>query len=573
MDIFHIREELKFKSIRDIPLRVTFYARVSSERDEQLNSLKNQTQYYEDYIKSNPKWTYIKGYIDEGISGITTNKRENFHKMIDDAMAGNFDYIVTKEISRFARNTLDSIGYTRKLLSNGVAVFFQNDNINTLDEDSEFRLTIMAGVAQDEVRKLSSRVKFGHKQAIKNGVVLGNSHLYGYDKEKGRLIINDNEAKMIRFIFEEYASGTMSTPKIENALYEMGYRNYKGGKINRGVIQHIITNPKYKGYYVGNKVKIVDMFTKKQKFLPENEWVMFKDNEGEIVPAIVSEELWNEANRIYKIRSETIKNRRSSYKEDNLFTGKIICTDDGSPYWLKQRYDRNGNNNSRWVCSNKLKHGTANCKSFAIMERELLDILVSIIKELSGNFDEVIDRFIKIYEKSSQAVDYSGEIQQLNEEIDKINRKKDKLLEYNLDGKISDVEFVRRNDSLNDNLKELETEINKLNEQQNNNRLQLNEIYGIKKNLTRFSVIEQEDLTQNVINLFVDKILAEPIDEHHMNLKIILNTGETQNKVYEKTGIINENTCVCSGYMFKIMFESPEVFEYYWNKANNVKGD
>ena len=192
------------------------------------------------------------------------------------------------------------------------------------------------------------------------------------------------------------------------------------------------------------------------------------------------------------------------------------------------------------------------------MERELLDILVSIIKELSGNFDEVIDRFIKIYEKSSQAVDYSGEIQQLNEEVDKINRKKDKLLEYNLDGKISDVEVVRRNDSLNDNLKELETEINKLNEQQNNNRLQLNEIYGIKKNLTRFSVIEQEDLTQNVINLFVDKILAEPIDEHHMILKIILITGEAQSKVYEKAGSINKNACVRSGYMFKKMIEAQE---------------
>ncbi len=335
MEIFRIREELKIRPIREIPLRVTYYARVSSERDEQLNSLKNQTQYYEDYIKSNPRWTYVEGYVDEGISGISTQKRENFHRMIEDAIAGKFDYIVTKEISRFARNTLDSISYTRKLLSNGVAVFFQNDNINTLDEDSEFRLTIMAGVAQDEVRKLSSRVKFGHKQAIKNGVVLGNSHLYGYDKEKGRLTVNEEEAEMVRFIFESYAGGEMTTPKIENALYEMGWRNYKGGRIDRGVIQHIITNPKYKGYYVGNKVKVIDMFTKKQAFLPEEEWVMYKDEEK--VPAIVSEELWERANCIYKMRGDIIKNRRSSFKTDNLFTGKIICEADGCAYWLKAR--------------------------------------------------------------------------------------------------------------------------------------------------------------------------------------------------------------------------------------------
>lgn len=558
MDIFSIREELKYKSIRDIPLRVTFYARVSSEKDEQLNSLKNQTEYYEEYIKSNPKWVYVSGYIDEGISGITTNKRENFHKMIDDALSGKFDYIVTKEISRFARNTLDSIGYTRKLLSNGVAVFFQNDNINTLDEDSEFRLTIMAGVAQDEVRKLSSRIRFGHKQAIKNGVVLGNSHIYGYNKEKGRLTINEYEAKMVRFIFEKYAEGIMTTPKIENALYDMGYRNYKGGRINRGVVQHIITNPKYKGYYVGNKVKIVDMFTKKQKFLSEEEWVMFKDEQGCIVPAIVSEELWEEANRIYKIRSETIKNRRSSYKEDNLFTGKIICAVDEKPYWLKARIDRNGNNNSRWVCSHKLKNGSSSCKSFAIMERELLDILVNILQELSGNFDDIVNKFIQIYEKSMQSIDYTSEIKKLNDDIDKIIKKKDKILEYNLDGKISDDEFLRRNNILSDELKLLEQEIEKLEKQQENNKIKLDDIYELKKNLKRFEIIEKEDLTQNIINLFVDKIYAQPIDERHMELKIILNTGESQSRIYEKPLNSGDLLNVRSEHIFKKMIEAQE---------------
>ena len=137
MDIHEIRQKIKISSIYDIPMRVTFYARVSSEKDEQLNSLDNQISYYTDLIKSNKKWTYINGYIDEGISGISTQKRENFHQMIADAKIGMFDLIITKEISRFARNTLDSIKYTRELLNDGVGVFFQNDNINTLDEDNE----------------------------------------------------------------------------------------------------------------------------------------------------------------------------------------------------------------------------------------------------------------------------------------------------------------------------------------------------------------------------------------------------------------------------------------------------
>ena len=154
MDILKARELIKYQSINELPLRVAYYARVSTEKDEQLNSLKNQQIYYENYINNNINWTLVRGYIDEGISAITTKNRENFHRMIEDACNNEFDFIITKEISRFARNTLDSIQYTRLLLTKGVGVFFQNDNINTLDEDSEFRLTIMAGVAQDEVRKL-----------------------------------------------------------------------------------------------------------------------------------------------------------------------------------------------------------------------------------------------------------------------------------------------------------------------------------------------------------------------------------------------------------------------------------
>ena len=153
-----LREQIRQgKTIYDLPLRVTFYARVSTEKVEQQGSLENQIQYYTEFIQKNPNWTYVPGYIDEGISGTSTYKRDSFLRMIEDAKRGMFDFIITKEISRFSRNTLDSIQYTQELLDNNVGVLFQNDNINTLDSDSEFRLIVMAGVAQDEVRKLSER--------------------------------------------------------------------------------------------------------------------------------------------------------------------------------------------------------------------------------------------------------------------------------------------------------------------------------------------------------------------------------------------------------------------------------
>ena len=159
MDIHAVRQQLRTKSIYDIPLRVTYYARVSSESDEQLNSLENQIRYYEDLIRKNRAWTFVPGYIDEGLSGISTKKRENFNRMVEEAAEDRFDLVITKEISRFARNTLDSIQYTRQLLSYGVGVFFQNDNINTLDEDSELRLSIMSSLAPQDHRYLSTSVK------------------------------------------------------------------------------------------------------------------------------------------------------------------------------------------------------------------------------------------------------------------------------------------------------------------------------------------------------------------------------------------------------------------------------
>jgi DNA invertase Pin-like site-specific DNA recombinase len=167
------------KTIYDFPLRVTYYARVSTDKDERLNSLDNQKFYFDDFIKKCPNWTFAEGYIDEGISGTTAAKRDSFLRMVEDANQGLFDLILTKEISRFSRSTLDSIKYTQDLLSCGVGVLFQSDNINTILPDSELRLTIMASVAQEEVRKLSERVRFGMKRSIEKNRALGNSAIWG----------------------------------------------------------------------------------------------------------------------------------------------------------------------------------------------------------------------------------------------------------------------------------------------------------------------------------------------------------------------------------------------------------
>ena len=205
MNLYTIRNILnQGKRLVDLQLKVTFYARVSTDADAQLNSLENQVMYFENYIKKQANWTYVDGYVDEGISGTSVNKRENFLKMINDAKDGMFNLILTKEISRFSRNTVDSIQYTQELLSYGVGIYFLNDNINTFDMDSELRLTIMSSIAQDEIRKLSERVRFGYKRSIEKGVVPGNDSIIGYKKNKGKLEIVPEEAEIIKTIFNEW---------------------------------------------------------------------------------------------------------------------------------------------------------------------------------------------------------------------------------------------------------------------------------------------------------------------------------------------------------------------------------
>lgn len=530
MNIHAIRQDMKMKSIYDIPMRVTFYARVSSEKDEQLNSLDNQIAYYTNLIKENKNWEYISGYIDEGLSGISTAKRDNFHNMINDAKSGKFDLIITKEISRFARNTLDSIKYTRDLLTNGVGVFFQNDNINTLDEDSELRLTIMSGIAQDELRKLSSRIKFGHQQAIKKNVVLGNSRIFGYDKKDKKLVINKEEAKMVRELFELYSTDEYSMKQIEDLFWERGYRNRNGNKIAHTTMSNTISNPKYKGYYVGNKVKIVDMFTKKQHFLPPEEWVMFKDETGEIVPAIVSEELWEQANKVLQKRSKDVKNRQNQCNHGNLLTGKLFCSHCGAAYYRRESKDRQGNKNSKWVCSGKIKNGADSCPSFPIYEEEIKPILFDVFNETSKVAEDLVESYIEMYKSLDRDGNDAKKIDALKKKIDLETKKKSKLLEYNVNGDISDKEYIEMNNACKSAIEKAEIELAELYEKQNSKE-------DFKKHIdTIRSVLRdaQKDAANGIItkefaSKYIDKIFVTPQgDEMKMDIKIF--TGETCEK-------------------------------------------
>lgn len=524
MNIYYVREKLRNCSIYDIELNVAYYARVSTEKVEQQASIKHQEEHFEELIHSNNRWKFAGSYIDDGISGIHADKREEFQRMLRDAKLGKIDMIITKEISRFARNTLDSIQYTRELLSYGVCVWFQNDGINTIDDDSEFRLTIMAGVAQDEIRKLSSRVKFGHAQSIKNGVVLGH-RMYGYSNNQGKLELVPEESDMVRMIFQDYASG-ISTPRIEKKLWDMGYRSFKGGKINRDVIKNIIRNPKYKGYYCGGKVKVVDMFTKKQEFLPQSEWIMFKDD-GSRVPQIIDETTWEKANAYLRERGEAIKSRRTSFKNENIFTGKLFCANDGAPYWMKQHYIR-GKEDVRWVCSYKIKNGAASCDSFGLAESELKEIIAELINKSSENIDSILEEYFEILQSSIKNIpDNKNEISRLEKQIDLLKQKREKILEYNLDGKISDDEFISRNKEYVKQIKQIESHILEIQNTKSPEPVEI-QLSAIKEQLEKFKGVTPKDINRQIVNELFEKITVEPLAATCATLTFQLRSGSIE---------------------------------------------
>ncbi|MCL2634095.1 MAG: recombinase family protein [Oscillospiraceae bacterium] len=524
MDLFDIRNQLNSgKSIFDIPLRVTYYARVSSDKDEQLHSLSAQVAYYSEFIENNPNWTYINGYIDEGLSGTSVTKREAFLRMMEDAKRNKFDFIITKEISRFSRNTIDSIKYTQDLLSNGVGVLFQSDNINTLFADSELRLTIMSSIAQDEVRRISERVRFGFKRSIENGVVLGNSRIWGYRKDKGKLVIVEKEAEIVRKIFDFYANENLGLRTISRRLYAQGITNNNGNEFSCSALKNIILNPKYKGYYCGNKTHKYDYRRSDKKQLSSSEWVMYKDYDT--VPPIVTEEIWDKANAVLRKRSEKmISGDRTSYQNKYPYSGKILCTIHETPYHHCEYRSKNGNRDV-WRCKHAKDSGRGGCDNPTIYTSEIDDIMRHIMVVVFKGRKQIVNDLIEVYSFICKNSTNKIEIAKLNTKIAEIHKKKNRLLDLNIDEKISDSEFESRNNGFNAEIEAFQKQITDYQDSEEFNKDILVKMQNLRKIITKKLSFE-EAMDTGVINSLLDRIEVVSGGKNSINLKIILKVSD-----------------------------------------------
>lgn len=422
MNILNVRKKLADgKSIFDIPLRVTFYARVSTEKYEQSNSLSNQIGFFTDYINSVGEWTFVDGYVDEGISATAVSGRTSFLKMMDDASKDMFDLIITKEISRFSRNTVDSITCTRRLLDYGVGVLFRADNINTLYPDSELRLTIMSSIAQDEVRKISERVRFGFKRAQDKGVVLGNNNIWGYDKRDGALAVNEREADVVRTIFDMYANRAMGLRRISQELSDRGIFNRNCEPFSYSTLRGIIKNPKYKGTYCANRRQKLDYRSHKVRQTSPDEWIVRENAES--IPPIVSAELWQRANE--KLDSRTSAPSGSSRYN---FSGMIRCPRHGGYNRARRR-----NGDVVWQCAEYAHSGKCGCSRPILKNVDVERILMQ--KFLSSVDVNSLSRDISRLLESDRACE---------QKVERLISSKQKLLDLLTDGIITENEYNER---------------------------------------------------------------------------------------------------------------------------------
>ena len=336
-------------------VKVAAYCRVSTDKEDQSNSLISQRNYFAEYIDARDDWSLRKIYYDEGISGTQTKKRAGFTSMIEDAYHGKIDLILTKEVSRFARNTVDTLFYTRKLKEAGVGVIFTIDNIDTRDSDGELRLTIMASIAQEESRKTSERVKWGQRRRMEQGVVFGRD-LLGYKVEHGRLTVNEEEAATVRAIFHKYTNEGKGTHVIARELSEEGMRPRRVKLWSNVVILRVLRNEKYVGDLCQKKTITPDYLTHARKNnTGEEEMVCLKDHHE----PIIDRELWERTQKELEKRGGD-RDGKEKYRNRYWCSGKLICGVCRKSYVSRCKCLKSGRRYLGWRCCSVSNHSVLN---------------------------------------------------------------------------------------------------------------------------------------------------------------------------------------------------------------------
>lgn len=517
--------------------RVAIYGRVSTEHEAQLSAFENQQAWYEGIVHQHAEWTIVSRYYDEGITGTAAQKRPEFMRMLADAHDGKFDLIVTREVCRFARNTVDALTVTRDLSRIGVEVYFVQDNIWTMDGDGELRLTIMATLAQEESRKISERVRAGQQISREKGVLYGNGNILGYNLKNGSYIINPEQAFTVRKIFELYASG-IGYKRICTELTQLGCKNAHGQvnwKVDR--IGRILRNATYKGYIGYNKSHSDGYLTQKRVTHRDEEFIYLK---GAFEP-IVSEELWQRcadlrAKKSSHLCGEDGKLRKFGRKEpQSVWTSKLRCSC-GSSFrrflWHKNADERKSYG---YECYRRKRTASATylkthnldasqiCQSKSIPYWHIDMMAVAVFKAVWGDMKDAVLLACQMIEECAvqDTKDATQITERLQAQICKLQQKQQGLRSMRAMGDISREEFLMDNEAAQKEINALQLKVSESISLDEKAQIPVIDLAQIRKTLNEWVDISGPIISEAIISQFVSQVIV--VDDNTFNW--VLNLG------------------------------------------------
>lgn len=499
-------------------MRVAAYCRVSTDSKDQLHSYRSQVQYYTDLIEKNKEWVMTEVYADEAITGTQITKREGFQKMISDCMDGKIDMVITKSISRFARNTLDTLKYVRLLKENNVAIFFEDENINTLTMDGELLLVVLSSVAQQEVENISDNVKKGLKMKMKRGELVGFQGCigYDYDPETKSISINPDEVEIVKYIFTRYVQGAGSKI-ISRELNELGYKTKLGNDWTQSTVIGVIKNEKYKGDILLGKTFTVDPISKRRLDNIGEEDQFYVKNHHE---PIISEEMFDKAQEILKKRGKSYSalhhvgvGKREKFTRQYTFSCMLECGFCGSNLSRRTWHSSSQYSKIIWSCVTGTKKGKRFCPdSKGIPEKVIEDAFIQSYKLMCGDNRDVLDEFIERVEATLSESAIEKSIEKIDREVTTIGHKKKNLLDMRLEDKVDQITYDAKMEELSEKEKKLLIERQDYLVKQEDEKNLKRRTKEFKKLLEKNQVLEEFD--RGVFESIIEKVIVGEIDEN-----------------------------------------------------------
>ena len=506
-------------------MKIAAYCRVSTEKEAQIDSLEKQIEFFNEFTKKNGYELY-KLYADEGISGKQIKHRKQFQQMMIDAKAKKFDKVVVKDVSRFARNTVDLLQSVRELKSYGVQVDFLN-NGEVMEGGSEFILTILGEMAQQESANMSKRVKFGKDITAKKGRVP--NLVFGYDKipdERYTLKINEEEAKIVKEIFESYVYKGIGTTKIAWNLNDRGIRTKKTkSKWVQTSIVRMLKNPIYTGRVTNKKSEVTDFITGTRKGLPEEEWIVVERPEMRII----SDELFNRAQELLEQRSNEFKLNNKREKTEYVFSTLIYCKHCGYSFRrIKRKYTADGPEYIRWVCSGRNSMGVNHCPNTTVIdEEELLNAIKIYLKSIIKNKKDFMKAVEKEFEKITKLRENNERSEEsLLKEIEKVTVKKQKYMEMFQNEIINIQELKKYTNPLNEDIARLERELKLITSEIKEKDVLEKELNKTIKTVD--DILNNQTITNAMLKTIIDVIEVDSDSNVEVRLKLLNEIGTNE---------------------------------------------